>query len=145
MTNYEKYKDEFIKLLSENQKPESKKPCFAVWLTRTNGKKLGCPHFINPKNKNTCKECAALNKQWLMAEAVLFEPAEFKAGDRIIMRKRGDLEFYELKVVCNSFPALWLRFRASENGIPQASDENFLISYDDLLEKYEVKEVLKNA
>lgn len=38
MTNYEKYKGEFIKLLSENQKLESKKPCFAVWLNRTNGK-----------------------------------------------------------------------------------------------------------
>ena len=145
MTNYEKYKDVFIELLSENQKPVSRKPCFTVWLTRKNRKELGCPHFINPKNKNICKECATLNKQWLEAEAPVFDLEELEAGDKIIMRKLGEDEAWLYEVVCNSFPALWLRFRASENCVSQARDENFLIFYCDLSDKYEIHEVIKNA
>lgn len=53
------------------------------------------------------------------------------------MRKRDNEKF---EVVCNRFPYCWLRFR-SENGTYQ-TDDNFLIFYDDLLDKYNVKEVL---
>lgn len=134
MTNYEKYKDELIELLAVNVGS-----CGGVFRLRTNGKTYPvCSSY------EACKECERLNKQWLRAEAVLFEPAELKAGDKIIMREYGGLEFYKFKVVCNSFPTLWLRFRGSENGMPQEGDDNFLISYDDLIEKCNVREVIRN-
>lgn len=136
MTNYEKYKDEFIELLAI-----SNDACKKVFKMRTKIEK--CP-LSSAYVDYDCKDCEALNKQWLNEVAKEFDPAELKAGDRIIMRKHGDLEFYDFKVVCNSFPSLWLRFRATENGLLQASDENFLIPYDVLLDEYEVREVIRN-
>lgn len=134
MTNYEKYKDELIELLATEAVT-----CDRIYCLRTN--KKTCPQFPAP---GFCEECELLNKQWLMAEAKIVSPSELKAGDKIIMRKRGNTEFLEFEVVCNKFPACWLRFRASENGIPQANDDDFLIFYGDLLDEYEVREVLKN-
>lgn len=134
MTNYEKYKDEFIELLAT-----ASGACDKIYGLRTN--KKTCPLR---SGHEVCKECERLNKQWLMAEAKEFDPAELKAGDKIIMREYGGLEFYKFKVVCNSFPTLWLRFRGSENGMPQEGDDNFLISYDDLIEKCNVIEVIRN-
>lgn len=135
MTNYEKYKDEFIELLATEAVA-----CDRIYCLRTN--KKTCPQFPAP---GFCKECERLNKEWLEAEATVFDLEELEAGDKIKMRKLGEKDAWLYEVVCNSFPALWLRFRASENGVHQAHDENFLISYDDLLEKYEVREVVKNA
>lgn len=138
MTNYEKYKDELIELLATNVVGT----CSRIYSLRTN--KETCPLC---SDHEVCRECELLNERWLMAEAVSavsFDPAGLKAGDKIIMRKHNDFEFYEFKVVCNSFPTLWLRFRGSENGMPQEGDDNFLISYDDLIEKCKVKRVLKN-
>lgn len=133
MTNYEKYKDELIELLAVNAGS-----CGGVFRLRTNGKTYPmCSSY------EACKECELLNKQWLMAEAVSFAPSELKAGEKIIMRKHGNTEFLEFEVVCNKFPACWLRFRASENGIPQANDDDFLIFYGDLLDEYEVREVIR--
>lgn len=134
MTNYEKYKDVFIELLAT-----ASGACDRIYCLRTN--KKTCPPRSGPEG---CKECASLNKQWLEAEAPVFDLEELEAGDKIKMRKLGEDEAWLYKVVCNSFPALWLRFRASENGIPQARDENFLIFYADLSDKYEVHEVIKN-
>lgn len=134
MTNYEKYKDELIELLAVNGCA-----CGGVFRLRTNGKT-----YPVCSNYKACKACEALNKQWLVAEAKIVSPSELKAGDKIRMRKLGEVDAWTYKVVCNSFPALWLRFRASENGVHQASDENFLISYDDLFNKYEVSEVIRN-
>lgn len=134
MTNYEKYKDEFIELLATEAVA-----CDRIYCLRTN--KKTCPQFPAP---GFCEECETLNKQWLNEEVVLFDPAGLKPGDKIIMREYGGLEFYKFKVVCNSFPTLWLRFRGSENGMPQEGDDNFLISYDDLIEKCNVREVIRN-
>lgn len=133
MTNYEKYKDEFIELLAI-----SNDACKKVFKMRTKIEK--CP-LSSTYVDYDCKNCEALNRQWLNEEAKEFDPAELKAGDRIKLKKFGNRDIFTYEVVCNSFPALWLRFRASENGIPQESDENFLISYDDLLDEYEVSEV----
>lgn len=133
MTNYEKYKDEFIELLAI-----SNDACKKVFKMRTKIEK--CPL----SSTYDCKDCEVLNKQWLEEEAKEFESYELKAGDRIKMRKFGNRGSFTYEVVCNSFPTLWLRFRASENGGHQASDENFLISYDDLLNRYEVDEVIRN-
>ena len=60
------------------------------------------------------------------------------------MRKLGGNGVGLYEVVCNSFPAMWLRLRASENGVRQARDENFLIFYDDISKKYVVEEAIKN-
>lgn len=134
MTNYEKHKDAFIELLAANGGI-----CEEIFCLRTN--RETCPSCHDPE---ICKECELLNKQWLNEEVNEFDPAELKAGDKIRMRKFGEVDARTYEVVCNSFPALWLGFRGSENGVHQAHDENFLISYDDLLDEYEVREVLKN-
>ena len=129
MTNYEKYKGEIIDMLI------SSSTCSKLVKLRGYGKK--CTEI-------SCCACMPELKQWLEAEAPVFDLEELEAGDKIKMRKLGEDEAWLYKVVCNSFPALWLRFRASENGVHQASDENFLISYDDLFDKYEVSEVIRN-
>ena len=134
MTNYEKYKDVFIELLATEAVA-----CDRIYCLRTN--KKTCPQFPAP---GFCKECERLNKEWLEAEATVFDLEELEAGDKIKMRKLGEDEAWLYEVVCNSFPALWLRFRASENCVSQARDENFLIFYADLSDKYEVHEVIKN-
>lgn len=136
MTNYEKYKDELIELLATNVAGT----CSRIYGLRTN--KETCP--LGPY-REVCEECETLNKQWLMAEAPVFDIEELEAGDKIRMRKLGEKDAWLYEVVCNSFPALWLRFRASENCVSQARDENFLIFYADLSDKYEVHEVIKNA
>ena len=74
MTNYEKHKDIFIDMLSEDKKLSNWKPC------------LGCPKFINPHNKKVCEQCERLNKQWLNEEAKEFDPYKLKEGDKIVMR-----------------------------------------------------------
>ena len=135
MTNYEKYKDELIELLAT-----ASGACDKIYGLRTN--KETCPPCSGLEG---CKECERLNKQWLEAEAPVFDLEELEAGDKIKMRKLGEDEAWLYEVVCNSFPALWLRFRASENCVSQARDENFLIFYADLSDKYEVHEVIKNA
>ena len=134
MTNYEKYKDELIELLATEAVA-----CDRIYCLRTN--KKTCPQFPAP---GFCKECERLNKEWLEAEATVFDLEELEAGDKIKMRKLGEDEAWLYEVVCNSFPALWLRFRASENCVSQARDENFLIFYADLSDKYEVHEAIKN-
>lgn len=126
MTNYEKYKDEIIDMLI------SSSTCSKLVKLRGYGKK--CTEI-------SCCACMPELKQWLEAEAPVFDLEELEAGDKIKMRKLGGNGVGLYEVVCNSFPAMWLRLRASENGIPQESDENFLISYDDLLDEYEVSEV----
>ena len=134
MTNYEKYKDELIELLATEAVA-----CDRIYCLRTN--KKTCPQFPAP---GFCKECERLNKEWLEAEATVFDLEELEAGDKIKMRKLGEKDAWLYEVVCNSFPALWLRFRASENCVSQARDENFLIFYADLSDKYEVHEAIKN-
>ena len=129
MTNYEKYKDEIIDMLI------SSSTCSKLVKLRGYGKK--CTEI-------SCCACMPELKQWLESEAPVFDLEELEAGDKIKMRKLGGNGVGLYEVVCNSFPAMWLRLRASENGVHQAHDENFLISYDDLLEKYEVREVVKN-
>lgn len=68
---------------------------------------------------------------------------EIKTGDKITMRKHWKADFEEYEVICNKFPACWLRMRKQEDGTPK-SDSDFLIFYDDLLDEYDVKEVLSN-
>lgn len=129
MTNYEKYKDEIIDMLI------SSSTCSKLVKLRGYGKK--CTEI-------SCCACMPELKQWLEAEAPVFDLEELEAGDKIKMRKLGGNGVGLYEVVCNSFPALWLRLRASENGVSQARDENFLIFYADLSDKYEVHEVIKN-
>lgn len=130
MTNYEKYKDEIIDMLI------SSSTCSKLVKLRGYGKK--CTEI-------SCCACMPELKQWLEAEAPVFDLEELEAGDKIKMRKIGEDEAWLYEVVCNSFPALWLRFRASENCVSQARDENFLIFYADLSDKYEIHEVIKNG
>ena len=135
MTNYEKYKDVFIELLATNFVGT----CSRIYGLRTN--KETCPLC---SDHEVCEECERLNKEWLEKEATTFDLEELEAGDKIRMRKLGEKDAWLYEVVCNSFPALWLRLRAVENGVQQAKDENFLIFYADLSDKYEVHEVIKN-
>lgn len=137
MTNYEKYKDEIVDMLVR-----STTFCYKIRKIRTGSENTVCPVFAMTDSYEPCRKCEKLNKQWLNDEAEYFDPAELKAGDKIRMRKHGNTEFSEFEVVCNCFPACWLRFRESENGIPKA-DDDFLIFYDDLLDKYEIKEVFR--
>ncbi len=130
MANYEKYKDEIIDMLI------SSSTCSKLVKLRGYGKK--CTEI-------SCCDCMPELKQWLEAEAPVFDLEELEAGDKIKMRKIGEDEAWLYEVVCNSFPALWLRFRASENCVSQARDENFLIFYADLSDKYEIHEVIKNG
>lgn len=130
MTNYEKYKNEIINMLVREN------TCIRIAQLRYG--KLKC------KNQ-TCTNCVNEQKQWLEEEAPVFDLEELEAGDKIKMRKIGEDEAWLYEVVCNSFPALWLRFRASENCVSKARDENFLVFYADLSDKYEVHEVIKNA
>lgn len=67
------------------------------------------------------------------------------------MRKIGEKSTRVYEVVCNSFPAMWLRLRVSESEVSflasehcdlYTRDEDFLIFYDDFLDKYDVKEVI---
>lgn len=127
MTNYEKYKYDIINILI-NGTTCSK-------LRKLQGYSKKC-------NDISCSSCVPKLRQWLEAEANEFDPAELKAGDKIVMREYGDNEFSEFEVICNSFPACWLRFRKHESGAPK-SDDNFLIFYDDLTNEYEVKEVVR--
>ena len=136
MINYEKYKNEIIKMLTY-----STKPCRKIRQIRTYSKNADCPLDESVENYEICRECEKINEQWLNEEAKEFDPSELKAGDKIIMRKHENTEFSEFEVVCNRFPYCWLRFRDSENGKYRA-DDDFLIFYDDLLDKYDVKEVL---
>lgn len=73
MTNYEKYKDEFIELLAT-----ASGACDKIYGLRTN--KKTCPPRSGPEG---CKECERLNKQWLEAEALVFDLEELEAGDKI--------------------------------------------------------------
>ena len=129
MTNYEKYKEEIINMLVHEN------TCLKIMQLR---------YGENKCKKQTCTNCVNEQKQWLEAEATAFDLEELEAGDKIKMRKLGEKDAWLYEVVCNSFPALWLRFRASENCVSQARDENFLIFYADLSDKYEVHEVIKN-
>lgn len=129
MTNYEKYKDEIIDMLI------SSSTCSKLVKLRGYGKK--CTEI-------SCCACMPELKQWLEAEAPVFDLEELEAGDKIKMRKLGGNGVGLYEVVCNSFPAMWLRLRAPENGVSQARGENFLIFYADLSNKYEVHEVIKN-
>lgn len=129
MTNYEKYKEEIINMLVHEN------TCLKIMQLR---------YGENKCKKQTCTNCVNEQKQWLEAEAQVFDLEELEAGDKIKMRKLGGNGVGLYEVVCNSFPALWLRLRAVENGVQQAKDENFLIFYADLSEKYEIHEVLKN-
>ena len=129
MTNYEKYKGEIIDILI------SSSTCSKLVKLRGYGKK--CTEI-------SCCACMPELKRWLEEEAPVFDLEELEAGDKIKMRKLGEKDAWLYEVVCNSFPALWLRFRASENCVSQARDENFLIFYADLSDKYEVHEVIKN-
>lgn len=126
MTNYEKYNKEIIDIL----------------VNGTTCSKLRKLQGYDEKCSNiSCSTCVPKLKKWLEAEAEEFDPAELKAGDKIVMREYGGNEFSEFEVVCNSFPACWLRFRESENGTPKA-DNDFLIFYDDFVDKYDIKEVV---
>lgn len=147
MTNYEKYKDLFIEILTSNQKI----PCVETWRVRTKTKQSLCPLIVH-NDENICDECKRLSKEWLVAEAPIFDLEEIKAGDKIRMRKHGNTEFSEFEVVCNRFPACWLRLRVSENeesflvseySTSCAKDEDFLIFYDDLEEYYDIEEVFR--
>lgn len=80
MTNYEKYKNEIINMLVREN------TCIRIAQLRYG--KLKC------KNQ-TCKECMNEQKQWLNEDVKEFEPAELKAGDKIVMSKFGGNEFSE--------------------------------------------------
>ena len=137
MTNYEKYKNEIIKMLVS-----SVSTCNKIWQFRTGSEDAKCPFYTSSFSGKYCKECESLNEQWLNEEINVFDPYKLKEGDKIIMRKYVNTEFSEFEVVCNRFPYCWLRFRDSENGTYRA-DDDFLIFYDDLLDKYELREVIR--
>ncbi len=129
MTNYEKYKGEIIDILLNSS------TCSKLIKLRGYGEK--CTVI-------SCCTCMPELKQWLEAEAPVFDLEELEAGDKIKMRKLGGNGVGLYEVVCNSFPAMWLRLRASENGVHQAHDENFLIFYDDISKQYVIEGVIKN-
>ena len=79
----EKYKNEFIELLAT-----ASGACDKIYGLRTN--KKTCPPRSGPEG---CKKCERLNKQWLEAEAPVFDFEELEAGDKIKMKKRGSTEF----------------------------------------------------
>lgn len=137
MNNYEKYKDEIIKMLIY-----STKTCRKIRQIRTCNETTACPLAVSAENYELCRECERLNEQWLNEEAEEFYPSELKAGDKVVMRKQGNMNFFEYEVICNMFPICWLRFRELENDTPKA-DNDFLIFYDDLLDDYYIKEVIK--
>lgn len=122
MTNYEKYKEEIINMLVREN------TCMKI--TQLRYGTLKC-------KKQTCTECINEQKQWLEAEAKEFDPAELKAGDKIIMRKNGDCYTYECEVLGNSLSTLWLRLRSEK----QQEDSGFLISHKDMLEHFVIEEV----
>lgn len=80
MTNYEKYKGEFIELLATNVVGA----CSRIYGLRTN--KETCP--LGPY-REVCDECEMLNKQWLNEEVKIVSPSELKTGDKLSMRKFG--------------------------------------------------------
>lgn len=126
MTNYEKYKEEIIQMLVGG------KEC--VNLLKLSGCEDGCKGRI-------CSKCECEIEHWLNKEVKEFDPAELKEGDKIIMRKHENTESFGYDVICNCFPACWLRFR-SENDKPEF-DKHFLISYDRLMSEYHVIEVVR--
>lgn len=145
MKNYEKYKGEIIKMLVS-----SVETCPEIWQLRTGSEDRKCP-FMRISDK-FCGECESLNEQWLNEEVKKYDPYELKTGDKIKMRRLRDCSAKVYEVVCNSFPALWLRLRtsekdvsflASEYGASWAKDENFLIFYDDISKDYEIEEVFR--
>ena len=127
MTNYEKYKEEIIQMLDRG------KEC--INLLKLSGCEDECKGRI-------CSKCECEIEHWLNSEAVEFDPAKLNTGDKIIMRKYWEADFYEYEVICNKFPTCWLRMRKQKDGTFE-SDSDFLIFYDDLIEKYEVKGVIK--
>lgn len=127
MTNYEKHKEEIIDMVARASS--------CIKLLELCGHNGEC-------GKYTCLECQKKLKQWLKEEAKEFDPAEFRDGDKIIMKKRGSTEFSEVEVVCNRFPTCWMRFMDYENDKPK-SDKGFLISYDELMSECDVIEVFR--
>lgn len=136
MTNYEKYKNEIIKMLII-----SVETCNKIWQFRTGSEDAKCPFYMSSSNYKLCEDCERLNEQWLNEDVKEFEPAEFKEGDKIVMRKHENTEFSEFEVVCNRSPYCWLRFMGLENNKAKP-DKGFLISYERLMSEYDVKEVL---
>lgn len=127
MTNYEKYSNDITEFLVTGAQ--------CINLLRLRGLEKNC-------SKQLCSECEAELREWLNSEAVEFDPAKLNTGDKIIMRKYWEADFYEYEVICNKFPTCWLRMRKQKDGTFE-SDSDFLIFYDDLIEKYEVKGVIK--
>ena len=69
MTNYEKYKNEIIKMLII-----SVETCNKIWQFRTGSEDAKCPFYMNPSNDKLCEDCERLNEQWLNEDVKEFEP-----------------------------------------------------------------------
>lgn len=141
MTNYEKYKDELIDMLFKEGACEK--------IKKLSGYENECG---KQKCSVCCSVCEEKIKRWLEAQAPSFDFGELKTGDKIRMREIGEESAKVYEVVCNSFPAQWLRLRvpeneesflASEYGASCGKDENFLIFYDDISKGYEIEEVFR--
>lgn len=127
MTNYEKYNEEIMDLVARGSS--------CLKLLELCGHNGEC-------GKYTCVECQKKLKQWLKEEAKELDPNKLNEGDKIIMRKSVNDEFSQFEVVCNRFPICWLRLRDYKNDKPKY-DNDFLISYDELVSEYEVIEVFR--
>lgn len=68
MTNYEKYKNEIIKMLII-----SVETCNKIWQFRTGSEDAKCPFYMSSSNDKLCEDCERLNEQWLDEEAKEFE------------------------------------------------------------------------
>lgn len=132
MTNYEKYKSYFIKMLIGNIGT-----CSKIRKVRMCSEYAECPLCSLHNGYELCKECESLNEQWLNEEVEVFNPSELKAGDKIVMRKNGDCYTYECEVLGNSLHMLWLKSRNNN----QQQDSGFLISHKDMLEHFVIEEV----
>ena len=69
MTNYEKYKNEIIKMLII-----SVETCNKIWQFRTGSEDAKCPFYMNSSNDKICEDCERLNEQWLNEDVKEFEP-----------------------------------------------------------------------
>lgn len=70
MTNYEKYKNEIIKMLII-----SVETCNKIWQFRTGSEDAKCPYYTGCSNDKLCEDCERLNEQWLNEDVKEFESA----------------------------------------------------------------------
>lgn len=132
MNNYEKYKDEIVKMLIY-----STKPCRKIRQIRTYSKTTAFPLAVSAENYELCRDCEKENEKWLNGEAIEFDLSELNTGDKVVMRKKGNCYSREYEVLGNSLSVLWLRDNDNKE------DSGFLISHKDMLEHYVIEEVFQ--